>query len=289
MSGNSIREMSESLLQLQHLHVLKLDGNELEKLPTALQDLNCLQILDVSDNKLSELERGMALPPGLIEASFSANYITSLPEQMLARSRMLQVLNLSQNRLSSLPSVDWPVALPNLEHLDLKDNRLSEIAGSKILGIPNLCRLDLSSNKLLDLALFQDKENTSDSHMLAFSTRLSELDCSDNQITFPPPEIIKSGGQWVAEYVRCVHVRVCARAYVRACLKGFGSQMNQDLKVRRRWQQRGEVGDERDCARCERGENEDHGPGRQKLKRERGTFNRRGCLPYFQVCLTRHL
>ena len=267
ISGNSIREMSENLLQLQHLHVLRLDSNMLVELPTALRDLYCLQILDVSDNKLSELGKGTALPPGLIEANFSQNFITSLPEQMLARSRMLQVLNLSQNQLRSLPSVDWPVALPNLEHLDLMDNRLSEIAGSKILSIPNLCSFDLSNNKLLDLALFQDKASTGNSHVQAFSTRLSSLECSGNPLTFPPPEIIKSGGAWTAEYLRCIHL--CARVHMCLCTC-FRLQTSQD--PRRLWG--GERGRGREISRTyERGENRKSGADRRKVEREREGFN----------------
>ncbi|KAL3204618.1 hypothetical protein MRX96_011607 [Rhipicephalus microplus] len=106
--------------------------------------------LDVSGNALSEL-------PGCV--------FLSLPS--------LRLLAVGQNKLATLPDV---VSAPQLEELQLQDNRLETIPGT-LFQLPSLHTLDLSNNKLQVLP-----------EELWGAPRLRDLNLSMNMLSRLPSE-----------------------------------------------------------------------------------------------------
>lgn len=82
---------------IQTLHVLYLSGLQLESLPEELSSLRHLRELHCNDNALTEI------PP------------------VVMRLPSLQLLNLSNNRISFVPS-EVPLAMPQLRQLFLSGN-----------------------------------------------------------------------------------------------------------------------------------------------------------------------
>ncbi|EDQ86947.1 uncharacterized protein MONBRDRAFT_10450 [Monosiga brevicollis MX1] len=134
---------------LPNLSVLNLAGNLLTAAPGQLwQRLTALRFLDLSDNYLQNLDSA-ALPSSL------------------------QVLNLSRNRLPTLPAAQLQ-ALTQLQELHLGSNVLTTLAPGVFAPTSNLRQLTLAANHLTDLP---------STGLFAALTRLQLLELSDNALT----------------------------------------------------------------------------------------------------------
>ncbi|XP_007435975.1 vasorin isoform X2 [Python bivittatus] len=116
------------------------------------------------------------LPPDTAHLYMFESGIRSLSEDSFAGLSTLQLLDLSQNLISSLPrNVFQP--LPGLYNLDLSSNQLQEITNESFHGLHLLERLYLDRNRIqvIHPAAFDSLEN------------LLELKLQDNQLQTVPP------------------------------------------------------------------------------------------------------
>ena len=99
----------------------------------------------------------------------------------------MRKLNLSMNRLQSLPKLD----LPDLEWLSLARNQLGEIVTFHFDGLPKLAHLDLSGNRLKTilelklpslewLSLARNRLNTLSTFRADMLPKLAHIDLSHN-------------------------------------------------------------------------------------------------------------
>ena len=80
LSSNSLTEFPVEITSLSKLKSLKLDSNKIKKIPSNICALTCLESF-----------------------SIASNYITSLPETIHTMASSLTLLNISQNRIDTLP------------------------------------------------------------------------------------------------------------------------------------------------------------------------------------------
>ncbi len=171
---------------------VRLDSNQLSSVPIELFQLQNVREIDISYNKVTKL------PTGPLKRSNS--------DQVMKHGWLcccLEVLNASQNRLTSIPICVWQ--LPHLRRLYLSNNRLTTVfaeeekmlpeaslslsleiidissnllkglVSSSLFELPNLCNLDLSSNVITELP-----------HNLWKCNSLLYLDISNNQLLTLP-------------------------------------------------------------------------------------------------------
>ncbi|XP_070811356.1 vasorin [Pituophis catenifer annectens] len=116
------------------------------------------------------------LPPDTAHLYMFESGLRILSEDSFAGLPALQLLDLSQNLISSLPRNIFQL-LPGLHNLDLSSNQLQEVTNESFHGLRLLERLYLDRNQLQSIhpAAFDSLEN------------LLELKLQDNQLQTVPP------------------------------------------------------------------------------------------------------
>ncbi len=165
LSGKGIKELPAEIGQLTNLTHLFLSNNQLSSLPPEIEQLTNLTYLDLAYNQFA------SIPPEI-------GQLTNLT-----------TLYLSNNQLSSLPPEIGK--LTNLTGLYLYVNQLSSLP-AEIGKLTNLTQLYLDNNQLISLPA-----------EIGQLTNLTELVVlSDNQLTSPPPEVVKQGTKAILAYLR---------------------------------------------------------------------------------------
>ncbi|KAG8529955.1 uncharacterized protein KY384_005436 [Bacidia gigantensis] len=146
LSYNAITQISRGIARLSNLHTLKMAGNKITSLPADLVEVTALKDLDVSQNSL----RGSLLPVSvkrsislkIIDASFNA--LDSITGCENLKIPALQILKISQNRLTSLADVSCS---PELTTLVADGNKLASIPEG-FASLTKLRNADLSRNDI---------------------------------------------------------------------------------------------------------------------------------------------
>ena len=189
---------------LNRLNVLKLDGNQLVTLPEGIfLDLERVTTLDLGRNRLEALRGGIFSGlDRLRELFLNGNRLTALPGNAFegAGGRgNLTTLDLSHNRLETLPQGVFNQNHANLARLDLSHNRLGTLPrgvfSSAFFGLGFLKTFDLSNNRLTGLPnLNLESLKTLDLSSNRLETlpdnlrieTLESLDLSSNRLTVLP-------------------------------------------------------------------------------------------------------
>lgn len=110
--------------------------------------LSNLQILDLSKNLISHLHVGQfSNMPKLRILDLSGNNIKYLPKDIFT-STLLEMLDLSNNDFSVVPSISLSEVGFSLRHFSIAFNNIDHIDSTTFPDIPYLQHLDLSYNKL---------------------------------------------------------------------------------------------------------------------------------------------
>jgi len=215
-------EIFDGLSRMRFLKTLKLDGNDIDSVPTVGKLNVTLTELDLSNNGLTDNSLATVVQlRRLRQLRLDGNFITDLSAadwSQLAHS--LQVLSLSNNRLTSLNQIDklWSLTQLNVDNnritsipdamfqtlydlkvLSMRDNQMTTIGQSTLDGLEQTCtHLDLSSNFISHVhskAFYRLKNikhlNLSNNAIRELvlppiMNRLSELLLSNNRLTrFP--------------------------------------------------------------------------------------------------------
>lgn len=155
---------------LNALEILNIVNNSVEVLePGAFAGLNGLSTLELTNNKIS------VLPSNIFDNLHSLtslllqnNDIEVIESDAFVGLRELNLLDLSHNKIRILQA-NW-FNIPNLEHLLLGHNRITQINGD--IRLPNLKFLYLQRNKLDAL------EDT----VFEYSRELNEIDLAGNNL-----------------------------------------------------------------------------------------------------------
>ena len=160
LSHNQLTAVGPALTApLVNLQVLRLAANRLSavKLTTTTTNSSSsapsgglvnLASLDLSANQLTELTAdALAGLPALTQLSLSQNRLTAVhPAAFANASASVLILDLSHNRLSSLPTTLRH--LTRLQTLDLSHNLVSDLSNSPLSGMAALWRLQMAGNQI---------------------------------------------------------------------------------------------------------------------------------------------
>ncbi|KAG7984502.1 hypothetical protein I3843_04G164000 [Carya illinoinensis] len=156
LSGNSFNDLScltkaSSNHTLPHLQYLHLSSLNLTKFLNFLQNQNKLERLDLSGNNIQGI-----IPKWMFNASkenlqglyLSNNFLTGFENSRdVLHLPNLQEVDLTNNRLQGTFSIS--LVAPSIPYLDLSNNFLTGFDYSRnVLHLPNLQGLDLTNNKL---------------------------------------------------------------------------------------------------------------------------------------------
>ena len=109
LGGLSWTEIPESLLSFRRLEELRLVGFPLNRLPEWLGELGNLRVLELSGACLGLVPDHLAGVASLQTVKLRHCGIEHFPEHLL-RLGSLRELDLSSNRISSIPPLKWPSA-----------------------------------------------------------------------------------------------------------------------------------------------------------------------------------
>ncbi|KAK4690894.1 hypothetical protein P7C71_g5993, partial [Lecanoromycetidae sp. Uapishka_2] len=147
LDGNTLNGiLSTQICSLSRLEVLDLQNNALDALPDDLQDLSCLRVLNVAGNKFASLPFDSLTHLPLVELTAARNRLSGcLFPSSIDGLPDLKSLDVANNALTSLTK-DRLVHLPSLQDLNVTENRLKTLPD--VSGWMRLITLTAGGNKL---------------------------------------------------------------------------------------------------------------------------------------------
>ncbi|KAJ8947571.1 hypothetical protein NQ318_010083 [Aromia moschata] len=138
-----------SFMHLTSLEHLSLQQNNIMVVSRkAFFGLQNLQVLDLSKNLIGQLHTSQfANMPKLRILDLSENSLNYLPKDIFSNT-LLEMLDLSYNLFSVVPSLSLSDVGITLRHLSMRSNNIEHIDITTFPDIPSLQHLDLSNNKL---------------------------------------------------------------------------------------------------------------------------------------------
>jgi hypothetical protein len=140
---NSIDGLTSARIFLPSLETLELVSNCLSTISLPSMDL---KELILSRNKISSIT--LDTMPFLETLDLSDNHLVDLDDTMFLRLPSLQQLNLSYNRIKSIPLThEEAISMEFIMHVDLSNNEMENIPRN-IFMCPKLTELNLTSNNI---------------------------------------------------------------------------------------------------------------------------------------------
>jgi len=188
LSSNKIKQLENGVFNgLKNLKKLDLHLNDINLIGTgAFVDLEELEYLNLESNKIVSL-KDVQFNSKIIELNMRYNMISNLSE---INSASVATLHISQNRLQEINTISL---MPNVEYLDLSQNRLIKIEESSFFPLKKLKYLNLSGNKLD----FYDSEKNysyfkSQSLLESLDLSFNEIKHLDSNVTFQQMSSLKA-------------------------------------------------------------------------------------------------
>ncbi|XP_035662969.1 insulin-like growth factor-binding protein complex acid labile subunit [Branchiostoma floridae] len=174
---NRLENIPEEVLHIHSLKYLNLENNQINNLTVPLGKYRTtaqLRVLVLKNTQLSLLQGHIFASMNLQSLDLSFNKLESLPHLVFGKlNKKLETLTLAVNRLSDIPSSIHKLTV--LQHLDLSYNKIKRVAATSLTGLQNLKTLYLSGNGIISIA------DNAFSHL-----RLTRLNLSSNKLTTIP-------------------------------------------------------------------------------------------------------
>ncbi|KAG5897703.1 hypothetical protein JTB14_007541 [Gonioctena quinquepunctata] len=152
ISFDNVKNLEDGSFQgLYNLETLSLYSNQLEIINDGVfRDCRNLKKLNLGSNKIYEIESRVFDDTVILsELDLRFNDLQNIPGA-LAKLKSLELLNLSNNKLKSVPFNSFN-NLNKLQVLDLSDNQITTLENGALSGLYNLKELNLKSNYLRNL------------------------------------------------------------------------------------------------------------------------------------------
>ncbi|KJH40996.1 leucine Rich repeat-containing domain protein [Dictyocaulus viviparus] len=172
ISHNNFDSLPDWICDLPQIDCLRINNNRLTHVPERLFNVQSIRFLCCENNRIKSLPNPSD-ELNLVSCVLYNNQLTELPVDFLRKCSRLRHLNLSFNRLTSLPAVNTNVEQNQLNTLRMSGNRLDETVVPILMKMKRLRTLDLSRNKL---RYFDDSA-------LGSLILLEELNLSSNELT----------------------------------------------------------------------------------------------------------
>lgn len=146
LNHNSLEKLSKRVFELENLRTLSVCGNHLQAIPDSFERLTGLADLDLSNNLLSYLPGSLTALRNLVHLRVSHNRLEDLVD-LFQEMESMQSFDVSDNQIKAVPD---SLFRPSLILLNLGENRISSLP-SALGACTELRYLDLSSNQLEEL------------------------------------------------------------------------------------------------------------------------------------------
>jgi len=201
LNDNLLTEVPESLQELSsRLQTLDVSRNFLSSVSHIVK-LESLTSLNLARNQLTEVPQALGYLASLVTLNLSHNFLSSLPRS-IGELATLESLDISHNYIASLDDVNI-ARLPSITYLDLSYNRLSTLPFDRLMLSSTLKTFRYHHNAIsqelqLVLQSYYTQPLTLDLSNLALSslpkeilllTRLESLSLRNNRFTLLPSEI----------------------------------------------------------------------------------------------------
>ena len=140
--NRNLRNIPESIGELENLHDLRLEGNRLQTLPRSIGNLLYLRRLFVNDNLIHSLPDEIGNLPRLRSLRLGNNNIQTIPASV-GNLTALEQLHLNNNNILSLPEEIGN--LRNLKVLEVQNNYLTSLPNN-LRHLENLRELNIQYN-----------------------------------------------------------------------------------------------------------------------------------------------
>ncbi|XP_058469854.1 leucine-rich alpha-2-glycoprotein-like [Solea solea] len=149
---NNLTSLPADLLKgVPHLNTLDLTGNRLVRLPPNVFGHGSLRDLVLKNNRIEEMDvEWFSVNCSLIWLDLSGNRLTSIPSGLHLKVPLLQSLDLSDNNVQELQA-DALENLRRLETLNLAGNKIISLQPTTFTHTPKLSKLFLQENRLKGL------------------------------------------------------------------------------------------------------------------------------------------
>ncbi|GAM18570.1 hypothetical protein SAMD00019534_017450 [Acytostelium subglobosum LB1] len=184
LSHNELIDLPLELGLLSMLKHLSLQHNRLQSVPGDLSGLSSLMSLDMSHNELVDMPTELGYLFSLETIDLSFNQLACIPDQWFASPDpnvalfALKDLKARRNCLDTLPANLFQCGCP-FERLDLSENRL--------ISLPDIVD-GTSLESLSTLLLFGNKLQQLPNELIQYANSLSTLNLSDNSLTSLPSD-----------------------------------------------------------------------------------------------------
>lgn len=187
VSNNHLTQLPDDIGGLKKLKAFNASNNELTNIPWTIGSLKGVRTLDLTNNKLQALPSEVGYMSSLEQLYLRHNQLTELPE--LQSPNSLKELHLGNNRIQSL-SAEFLKSIPSISVLDVRDNKISSLP-EEITVLQNLQRLDLTNNDLSSLP-----------YKLGTLANLKSLILEGNPLRSIRRDIINRGTMGLLKYLR---------------------------------------------------------------------------------------
>jgi hypothetical protein len=189
-----LKDVPPNLTDIETLRVLRLTRNQIRTVRKELtkssqgSKYSSLQRILMDENRIDMIERGTFCKDAvkeLIVINLGKNQISMLPIDFCAKALKLEILDLSFNKLQSLP--ECIVECKELRILDVCNNDLRSVP-ERIDRLTKLRKLFLNTNKLTELP--ETIGSYTENRILSWKSSLEKLWLSDNCLRYLPETII---------------------------------------------------------------------------------------------------
>ncbi|KAL6108454.1 phlpp1 [Pungitius sinensis] len=180
LSWNSLECVPAWVCESSGLEVLDINHNDVTELPAQLLSSGSLRKLLAGWNQVCRLAERLERSQ-LEVLDLQHNHLTELPHNLFIKAQSLKYLNVSANKLESLPAASLSEdSFSSLEELFVTNNRLTDKCVPLLTGHSHLRVLHLAYNQL----------QTFTASKLARLEQLEELDLSGNRLRAVPTTIL---------------------------------------------------------------------------------------------------
>jgi Leucine-rich repeat (LRR) protein len=161
VDNNSPRDEASRLQALRAANCIKILGKGVIRVVHRVDDARENNTLDLSDCQLMQVPDAvyyMMRNTTLVSCNLSSNVITKIPPKFPAKFSLITELNLSHNRLSTLP--DEISECTQLEKVDISHNSFISIPQA-LFSLPALTKLNARKNFIADIDVEVLLNNTS--------------------------------------------------------------------------------------------------------------------------------
>uniref|UniRef100_A0A3Q2PQM1 TIR domain-containing protein n=1 Tax=Fundulus heteroclitus TaxID=8078 RepID=A0A3Q2PQM1_FUNHE len=170
LSFIGMQKVLKSLISLRHLRIITVVAWIRKGLLKTAGKMQSLRRLDLCQNNLNNQTLKLAQCSQLTELYLQETALNELPKGSIQTMQMLQVLNVSDNKLTRVPYDIRSLAFLRILHLD--NNFISELSCGDFENTTQLTELNLNTNQIANL----------DRCVLEHLTELKRLDLSYNQL-----------------------------------------------------------------------------------------------------------